>query len=715
MYSQRRKSWIKDPIHDISNWLTMNPGVKNKNLDETIMEYLHLHPDLVEQFVLENVTVKTVKKWIRNKSEEYNSEANRCDLSTPFDLSEDMLELVKLGETKKLLLKFTLVLQEAVKADDVQVDLNKVEISEREVNPNVKIEKYKNKKIIKLRFCSSYPYHNCIIVLRRLGNSLPFSLIDEDVTLFLSNCLATCFFLYESKCEDVRDQVLRELFPQIRALLMDVDMTRNVATKILSKTRHLLSADRIHLFVFDDKRDELIAEYFDSGIDFVISDLRCSLNEGCCSLTANKGKPVSISNNADNEKMFNEIKATNGIDVNNLICCPVKCDGNLLGMLQVLKGCSSPFSATDEAIAECMSIYCSLVLYVAKTHTHILVKENKIAVNKEMLKYHIQPSREDLESLVQDPYLKISPPDIESIDFAFTNYAEQDIPKLFIHIARNILGDQLYPLDKLSNFILTVIESYRDVAYHNIFHAFNVTHCIYLMTKDAKDKFSVLEIKAFLVACICHDSDHRGFNNNFLIITNSPLASLYVNSIMERHHYQMALNILQDEENDVFCDLSKEARQEVLNDIETCILATDLAVFRSNKDNLQYLIDNGEFDIDNDAHRKCLKKVMMNGCDVSAVCKPWPVQLEIVKDLYREMYAQGDIEKEMGMKPDSLMDRDLQERIPEDQINFINYICLPCYELVANCLPQTKFILAACKETIKNWKETYPFQEPIKI
>ena len=47
------------------------------------------------------------------------------------------------------------------------------------------------------------------------------------------------------------------------------------------------------------------------------------------------------------------------------------------------------------------------------------------------------------------------------------------------------------------------------------------------------------------VGAICHDLDHRGFNNKFMIDIASPLAAIYSTSTMEHHHFNMTVSILQ--------------------------------------------------------------------------------------------------------------------------------------------------------------------------
>ena len=50
---------------------------------------------------------------------------------------------------------------------------------------------------------------------------------------------------------------------------------------------------------------------------------------------------------------------------------------------------------------------------------------------------------------------------------------------------------------------------------------------------------------SMFVGAICHDLDHRGFNNKFMIDIGSPLAAIYSTSTMEHHHFNMTVSILQ--------------------------------------------------------------------------------------------------------------------------------------------------------------------------
>ena len=60
-----------------------------------------------------------------------------------------------------------------------------------------------------------------------------------------------------------------------------------------------------------------------------------------------------------------------------------------------------------------------------------------------------------------------------------------------------------------------------------------------------------------LVACLSHDLDHRGTNNQFQLAVNSPLAKLYTTSTLERHHLNQALVLLNLEGNKILHNLSQ--------------------------------------------------------------------------------------------------------------------------------------------------------------
>lgn len=90
---------------------------------------------------------------------------------------------------------------------------------------------------------------------------------------------------------------------------------------------------------------------------------------------------------------------------------------------------------------------------------------------------------------------------------------------------------------------------------------------------------SDLEGLSLLIACFCHDLDHRGTNNSYQVEVKSPLAKLYSSegSVNERHHLSQAICLLNDEKSKILDCLSEDQFKECIDFLRELILATDLA------------------------------------------------------------------------------------------------------------------------------------------
>ena len=68
----------------------------------------------------------------------------------------------------------------------------------------------------------------------------------------------------------------------------------------------------------------------------------------------------------------------------------------------------------------------------------------------------------------------------------------------------------------------------------------------------------IVQAISLLIAGICHDLEHPGRNNTFMVQSGDPIAILYSSSPLENHHFNQACLILQDKENDIFSNLEAE-------------------------------------------------------------------------------------------------------------------------------------------------------------
>ncbi|KAK7066509.1 hypothetical protein SK128_016611, partial [Halocaridina rubra] len=180
---------------------------------------------------------------------------------------------------------------------------------------------------------------------------------------------------------------------------------------------------------------------------------------------------------------------------------------------------------------------------------------------------------------------------------------ELDKVRTAIFMFVDLFGLTRFDKDSLIRFTLTVKKNYRRVPYHNWTHGFSVANSMYTIIKHSPKSFRPLECLALFVGSLCHDLDHRGKNNKFMLETESPLAAIYTTSTLEHHHFNQTVTILQQDGHNIFGKLTSNEYKQVLGNIKHCILATDLAMFFPNKAKVNQLLEEKTFDWDNTEHR----------------------------------------------------------------------------------------------------------------
>ena len=85
------------------------------------------------------------------------------------------------------------------------------------------------------------------------------------------------------------------------------------------------------------------------------------------------------------------------------------------------------------------------------------------------------------------------------------------------------------------------------------------------------------------MAAACHDYEHPGFNNPYLVNTKQEFAIIYNDkSPLENHHAFSVFNLMQKENANLFVNLSKEDKKKSRERIINMILHTDNAVHFSD-------------------------------------------------------------------------------------------------------------------------------------
>nr|ANV21098.1 cone cGMP-specific 3',5'-cyclic phosphodiesterase subunit alpha' [Neotrygon kuhlii] len=400
-----------------------------------------------------------------------------------------------------------------------------------------------------------------------------------------------------------------------------------------------------------------------------------------------------------------------------------------------------PFDEYDEQITETLTQFLGWSLLNTDTYDKMNKLESRKDIAAEMLMYHSKCTDKELQTILKTKekldkgtadceqkemitILKEELPDpckIELYEFHFSDLpvSEFDLIKYGIQCFFEIKAVEKFkiPADVLTRWMYTIRKGYRDITYHNWRHGFNVGQTMFtlLMTGKIKKYYSDLEAFAMVTAAFCHDIDHRGTNNLYQMKSQAPLARLHGSSILERHHLEYSKTLLQDESINIFQNLNQRQHETVMHLMEVAIIATDLALYFKKRTMFQKIVDNVEqmeneeeaikFISSDPTKKEIVMAMMMTGCDLSAITKPWEVQSKVALMVANEFWEQGDLERTvLQQQPIPMMDRNKRDELPKLQVGFIDFVCTFVYKEFSRFHKEIKPMYDGLQNNRVEWK-----------
>ncbi|XP_042289659.1 cAMP and cAMP-inhibited cGMP 3',5'-cyclic phosphodiesterase 10A isoform X1 [Thunnus albacares] len=741
--------------------------------DEKVKAYLSLHPQMLDDFVLESVSAETLDRWLKRKtSSRPADDTSAKDVSRQYqdtnmqgvvyELNSYMEQRLDTGGDNKLLLyELCNIIKTATKADGFALyflgECNNslcvfTPTGAKDGPPSlipsgpiafgttIAAHVAKTRKTLLVedimgdeRFPdgtgqdSGIHVHSvlCLPILTAIGDLIailelhrhwgkePFNLSHQEV--------ATANLAWASVAIH-QVQVCRGLAKQteLNDFLLDVSKTYfdnivaidSLLEHIMIYAKNLVNADRCALFQVDHNNKELYSDLFDIGeekegkpVFRKTKEIRFSIDKGIAGQVAQTGEVLNIPDAYADPRFNREVDLKTGYTTRNILCMPIVSRGTVIGVVQMVNKLSgSAFTKTDENNFKMFAVFCALALHCANMYHRIRHSECIYRVTMEKLSYHSICTSEEWKTLTQ---LNLPAPiykEIEMFHFDITPF-EEIWPAVFIYMVHNSCGKTSFELEKLCQFTMSVRKNYRRVPYHNWKHAVTVAHCMYAILQKTSGMFTELEKKGLLIACLCHDLDHRGYSNAYLQKFDHPLAALYSTSTMEQHHFSQTVSILQLEGHNIFSNLNSSEYEQVLEIIRKAIIATDLALYFNNHQQLTELLTSGGLDLNNHSHRDRVIGLMMTACDLCSVTKQWHITRLTANDIYAEFWAEGDEMKKIGMQPIPMMDRDKKDEVPQGQVGFYNAVAIPCYTTLSQLFPLSGPLLKACKENLNQWEK----------
>ncbi|XP_014817062.1 PREDICTED: calcium/calmodulin-dependent 3',5'-cyclic nucleotide phosphodiesterase 1B [Calidris pugnax] len=149
-------------------------------------------------------------------------------------------------------------------------------------------------------------------------------------------------------------------------------------------------------------------------------------------------------------------------------------------------------------------------------------------------------------------------------------------------------------------------------------------------------------------------------------------------SVLENHHISAVFRMMQDDEMNIFVNLTKDEFAELRALVIEMVLATDMSCHfqqvKSMKTSLQQLerIDKSK-----------VLSLLLHAADISHPTKQWSVHSRWTKALMEEFFRQGDKEAELGLPFSPLCDR-TSTLVAQSQIGFIDFIVEPTFSVLTD-------------------------------
>ncbi|KAE8744838.1 hypothetical protein FOCC_FOCC008562 [Frankliniella occidentalis] len=560
-----------------------------------------------------------------------------------------------------------------------------------------------------------------------------FSSSDEKVfASYLQFCgigLRNAQLYEKSQLEVKRNQVLLDL---ARMIFEEQSTIEHMVYRILTHTQSLIQCQRVQVLLLHQASKGSFSRVF----DFESSDLtreendprtspfesRFPINVGITGYVATTGETVNIPNAYEDERFDHSVDDGIAFKHKSILCMAIKnSSGQIIGVIQLINKFNDlPFTKNDENFVEAFAIFCGMGIHNTHMYEKAIIAMAKQSVTLDVLSYHASASLDDARRLQRQVVPSAQKFQLHDFKFDDINMTQDETLKACLRMFLDLDFVNRFHIDYevLCRWLLSVRKNYRNVTYHNWRHAFNVAQMMFAIITATQwwKIFGDIECLALIIACLCHDLDHRGTNNSFQIKASSPLAQLYSTSTMEHHHFDQCIMILNSQGNQILGNLSPDEYSRVIKVLEDAILSTDLAVYFRKRGAFFNLVRTSSYNWSREDHRELLRGMTMTVCDLAAITKPWDVEKRVAELVTSEFFEQGDIErKELHITPIDIMNREKEDQLPLMQVGFIDSICLPIYESFAVLSDKLEPLVDGVRNNKQMWLQMADEDNPDEV
>ncbi|KAI4456413.1 cyclic nucleotide phosphodiesterase [Holotrichia oblita] len=534
---------------------------------------------------------------------------------------------------------------------------------------------------------------NCYAILELARTSMQHNFKKHEykmvlaVASWIGTAICTNLHRIMLNCERKLNNYLMEYS---KCYFADNHLFENLIIELVRFIKSSVNAQRTTFYIIDHQKDDGLSYVFDESPERVDDTTKRNLrlnfmrDTSIARHVAQTGLSINLKDAFNDPRFAPELSERSGLIARSVLCMPVTGKKGILGVVEAVNKIDGKgFSTQDEVIMRNFCTFCDLTLQYSNMNRSSMRLTARYEVSLGVIKRHLLPCRHEMAYIKRYPKMYENVQTLQTFQWYISLEYLDHMRQIAIFMIMDI-GGHAMDKEEVIKFVLTVRNYYRDVGYHNWEHGFNVCHCMYNLLIRNKHRFTHTEMKGLMIATLAHDIDHGGVTNNFLVTASDVMYLLYEDSPWEVHHYTVLMMVLS--EIHVFKNVSEEEFKVLSEVMRHAILSTDLAYYFRIRQKLGPVVYDETFDWEIHEHKYMAVSVMMTMCDLSGQCKPFQVTKRLTENLYVEFYAQGDIEKSMGLQPISLMNREKVFYQPEDQVTFLTVLVLPCADLIRKLL-----------------------------
>ncbi|CAG9329118.1 unnamed protein product [Blepharisma stoltei] len=237
---------------------------------------------------------------------------------------------------------------------------------------------------------------------------------------------------------------------------------------------------------------------------------------------------------------------------------------------------------------------------------------------------------------------------------------------------------------KLDRFLTVVENGYKkENYYHNSLHAADVAASAMFLIQQGLELGNGLEDidnLAMIIAALCHDIEHPGVNNPYLVISQDSLAFKYNDqSVLEHMHANRTFQILSEDKTNILANLAKVDYQRFRKITIQAILGTDLQVHFDKLADFKSMISK-RLNFSDDKFKLLSLQMCIKCADIGHGAKTLDLHKKWSNLITKEFFKQGDLERRRGFPVTPLCDRE-SVVLSKSQEGFLKVLVRPLFEL----------------------------------